>query len=382
MAWIRRLPSGLWAATVRLPDGRRVTETRELKGAIERWAAELESDIRRGDWIDPRAGRITVGECWQRWGQTRRLERASRKRDESHWRNHVAPRWERVPVGSILRPDVSAWVVDMERAGVGAATIEGALGVLRALLDAAVDARMIRDNPARGVRVPRRRAHQDRVLHPSEDVLLLDALDRLFPGRPDGRLMCELMLYCGLRWEEAGALDREHVDTRRALLHIGPVLERDGTIRPYPKTPAGRRTVPVDRELWPRLREHVLSVPPGGLVITSPGGGPLDYSRWYSRVWRVALEGRPAYPGGRGHPARPAIPGAQLDDPQPTPHDLRHTYGTRLGEQRVPGHEIMALMGHESLASVQRYLHAGDGRHDRAREAVERARGAKIMSHW
>src|SRR5690606_36664133 len=92
MAWIRILASGLWAATVSLPDGRRVTETRELKGAIERWATELESDIRRGDWIDPRAGRITVGECWQRWGQTRRLERASRKRDESHWRNHVAPR--------------------------------------------------------------------------------------------------------------------------------------------------------------------------------------------------------------------------------------------------------------------------------------------------
>lgn len=380
MAWVRRLPSGLWAATVRLPTGKRVTETAELKGTVDRWAVDLEADIRRGDWIDPRAGKLTVGECWARWGETRRLEKASLARDRSHWRVHVAPRWERVPAGAILRPDVAAWVTEMGRAGVGAATIEGAVGVLRSLLDQAVDARLIRDNPARGVRLPRRDAHTDRVLDPSEDELLLDAFDRLFPGRRDGRLLVELMLYCGLRWEEAGALDREHVDTRRALLHIGPVLERDGTIRPYPKTPAGRRSVPVDRDLWPRLRAHVLTVPAGGLLVTSPGGGRLDYSRWHARVWKVALRGRPAHAGGRGHPARPAVLGAELDDPQPTPHDLRHTFGTRLGEQGVPGHEIMSLMGHESLASVQRYLHAGDGRYDRAREAVERGRSGKIMS--
>ena len=399
MAWVRRLDSGLWAATVRLPSGKRVTETHQLKGSIDDWAADLEADIRRGDWIDPRAGKTTVGECWQRWGKTRRLELASRKRDESHWRVHVAPKWSKTPVGSILRPDLTAWVVEMEeshkdgcpRKGcpgckVGAATIEGAVGVLRSILDQAVDARLIRDNPARGVRVPRRNAHLDRVLDPSEDDLLLAAMDRVTAMRPtgqsqsDGRLLCELMLYCGLRWEEAGALDRDHVDTRRALLHIGPVLERDGTIRPYPKTPAGVRSVPVDRDLWPRLRAHTLTVSPGGLLVTSPEGGPLDYSRWHSRVWKVALRGRPAYPGAKGHPPREAVAGAELDDPPPTPHDLRHTYGTRLGEEGVPGHEIMALMGHESLASVQRYLHAGDGRHDRARAAIERGRGVKIMS--
>lgn len=381
MAWIRRLPAPtdprrprLWAGTVRLPDGRRVTRTDELKGVVDAWAADLEADTRRGDWIDPRSGKVSVGECWTRWGRSRALEKASLKRDTSHWRCHVQPRWAGVPVGAILRPDVSAWVVDMQTRGVGAATIQGALGVLRSLLDQAVDARLVRDNPARGVKAPRRRAHLDRVLDPSEDELLLAALDRVAPGRCDGRLLAELMLYCGLRFEEAGAVDREHIDTRRALVHVGPVLERDGTIRPYPKTPAGVRSVPVDRDLWPRLRAHVMSVAPGGLVITTPQGRPLNYSRWYARVWRPALDGRPASPGGQGHPPRAAIAGALLDDPQPTPHDLRHTYGTRLGEQGVVGHEIMALMGHESLASVQRYLHAGDGRHDRARDAVERAR--------
>lgn len=370
MAYIRQLPSGLWAATVRTPVGR-ITETRELKGAVKAWADDMEADVRRGDFIDPRAGDITVGEWWDRCRDARHLEMASRKRDLSHWRVHVAPRWEKVPVGAILKPDVGTWVTGMERAGVGAATIQGAVGVLRALMEQAVDARLRRENPARGVRMPRRQAHIDRVLLPEEDELLLSALDRQFPGRADGRLFCEVLLYCGLRYEEAAALDRHHVDLRRQLVHVGPVLERDGTIRPYPKSPAGERTLPVDDEVWPRFRAHVLTVAPGGLLFTAARGGTLHYSSWLRRVWQRGLV-EVTERGGRGQ----ILAERQvLEDPQPTPHDLRHTYGTRLGDAGLGVHEIMALMGHETLESAQRYLHAGEGRFDRARDAMRRARG-------
>ena len=373
MAWIRQLPSGKWAATVTTPMGR-ITQSHQLRGTIARWASEQEQALARGDWIDPRQGRVTVGEWRERCQGARRLELASRRRDESHWRVHVEPYWGRIRVGAILRPDVSTWVSAMQAAGVGAATMQGALGVLRAMLEQAVDARIIAVNPARGVRTPRQDAHLDRVLAPTEDEALLSALDRAAPGRPDGRLMGELLLYCGLRWEEAGALDRDHVNTRTRMLDIGPILERDGTIRPYGKSPAARRAVPVDEDLWPRIAARVMEIRRGDLLIVGPRGDALDYSRWYQRVWRRALDGWPAYRGARGHPPRDADPGAQLDDPRPTPHDLRHTYATRLGEQGVPGHELRVLTGHESLASVQRYLHAGDGRFDRARAAIRRAR--------
>ena len=377
MAWIRKLPSGLWAATIYSPAGRR-TKSHELRGTIEKWAAEQERRVDQGDWIDPKAGKVTVTECWDRFAAGRRLEKASRKRDESHWRVHVRLRWGHVPVATILKPDVSAWVVALERKGVGAATIQGALGVLRSVLESAVDARIIRDNPARAVHAPRRDAHLDRVLGPAEDALLLAALERQFPDRPDARLFCELMLYCGLRFEEAAALDREHVALRHQLLHVGPVLERDGTIRPYGKSRAATRAVPVDDDLWPRLREHVMTVrpgsalatPPAGLLFVSPKGGLLDYSRWHNRVWQRGL----LEVTERGQRAAILATRQTLEDPQPTPHDLRHSYGTRLAENGVPPHEIMSLMGHESLASVQRYLHPGDARFDRAREATRRAR--------
>lgn len=369
MAWIRQLPSGLWAATVRTPAGR-ITETRRLKGQVEAWARDLEADVARGDFIDPRSGEATLGQMWERARDAKRLERASRKRDESHWRQHVAPRWAKVPVGSVLKPDVSTWVVQMERAGVGAATIQGSVGVLRGLFELAVEARLIRANPARDVRMPKRKAHVDRVLNLDEDLKLLESLDRQFPGRHDARLFVEILLYCGLRWEEAAAIDREHVDMRRQLVHVGPVLERDGSIRPYPKSPAGIRDVPVDDEIWPRLREHAMTVRPRGLLFTAARGSVLHYSSWHRRVWQRGLF-EVTVRGKRGAilEQRPI-----LDDPQPTPHDLRHTYGTRLGDAGLGVHEIMALMGHETLESAQRYLHAGKDRFDRAREAMRRAR--------
>jgi integrase len=378
VAWIRRLPSGLWAATVHTPTGR-ITNSHELKGRVERWAHDLEADVRRGDFIDPRAGEITVGKWWEKSRDSRRLELASRKRDESHWRCHVEPKWGRVPVGAILKPDVSAWVVAMERKGIGAATIQGALGVLRGLLESAVDAKLRRDNPARQVNAPRRAAHLDRVLAPHEDELLLTSLDRQFPGRPDARLFVELLLYCGLRYEEAAAIDREHVDLRRKLINVGPVLERDGTIRPYPKSRAGERAVPVDDHVWPRLRDRALATKPGDLLFRSQRGrrrgedpGTLHYSSWHRRVWQRGL----VEVVERGRRGEILAQRQILDDPQPTPHDLRHTYGTRLGEQGVPTHEIMALMGHEDLESAQRYLHAGEDRFERARRATKAAREA------
>ena len=65
MAWVRKLDSGLWAATVRTPAGR-ITETRPLKGQAKEWAAGVEDEVRRGDFIDPRTARVTVGEWRER----------------------------------------------------------------------------------------------------------------------------------------------------------------------------------------------------------------------------------------------------------------------------------------------------------------------------
>lgn len=385
MAWVRKLPSGLHSATVRTPAGR-ITESFDLLSQANGWARDQEAAIRRGDWIDPRRAKILTGAWWEQCQGARHLAQASRLRDASHWRCHVEPRWGETAIGAITKSDVGKWIVAMSEAGVGAATIEGAVGVLRALLDQAIEEEILRVNAARRVRKPPRDAHVDRVLDYGEEKQLLDALDRLFPDRADARLFCELVVDTGMRWEEAAVLPPSLVDTRRQRIHIAWVMERDGTARPYAKSTAGNRMVTygdalVDRVAAAKRAARAVAgvFPRGGpaeMVFTSPTGRVLSYSNWHHRVWSVALAGRPAIGKVRGHKPREAVPGAGLDDPQPTCHDLRHTFGTRLADAGVPVHDLMALLGHGDVRSTQRYMHSTEARFERAREALKRARSA------
>lgn len=299
-------------------------------------------------FIDPRGAQITVGDWRERCAASRRQEKATAKWEQSIWSQHVAPAWQTTRLESILRPDVNAWVSTMEKAGVGAHTIIGGINVLSGLFELAVDARLIRMNAARGVRRPRLPDHIDRTLTPGEQRVLLASLDEKFGDRVDGHLFVEVLIECGLRWEEAAALDRSHVNMRRKLVHVNNVMERDGTVREYPKSKAGARLVPVGDDLWPRLRDLAMTRKADGLLFLSPKGEPLNYHNWKKRVWDVALH--EVERGKRGKiMSRTPI----MAEPLPTPHDCRHTFGTRLAEQGVPQHEIGALLGH-SPGSLRR----------------------------
>jgi integrase len=374
MAYIRQLPSGLWAATVRTPAGR-ITETRELRGAVKAWADNLEADINRGEFLDPRLAKHTVGEVWAKYATARRIEMASRKRDESHWKVWVAPRWSDEPIGGIVKPDVQTWVNELEEQDVGGWTIIAALNVLKAALELAVDAGWIKANPARRVRPPVAPTHVDRVIDGDEEALILERLDELFPERRDARLFVETMLETGGRWEEVAAVRREAVNLRHGLVAFGPVMERSGEVREYPKGARSRnhpafRDAPLGPDLLARLRPIVLATDPGGLVFTAPKGGPLLYPTWLRRVWNRALREPVLDEGGKPIGWTPLVA-----DPLPTPHDCRHTFGTRMADAGLEQHDRMALMGHKDVRSGQRYTHSGDRRFDAARDALRRARG-------
>lgn len=373
MAYIRQLKSGLWAATVRTPAGR-ITETRELKGAVKAWAEQLEAEVGRGEFLDPRLARNTVGQVWEKFFSARRLEKASRARDESHWRKWVEPRWGEVPVGDVLKPDVQKWVNQLEENGVGGWTIIAALNVLKAALELAVDAGWVRANTARRVRPPVPPAHVDRVIDGEEEDSILSRLDELFPDRRDARLFVEMLFETGGRWEEVAAVTREAVNLRAGLVSFGPVMERGGTVRAYPKGARNRhdsafRDAPIGPELLLRLRPVVLATKPGGLVFTAPRGGAMLYPTWLRRVWNAALQVPVIDDAGVRIGTEPLV-----CEPLPTPHDTRHTFGTRLADAGVKLHDRMALMGHKDLRSGQRYVHSGESRFDAARDALRRAR--------
>lgn len=380
MASFRRLPSGKWQAVVKVA-GKRYTRTDPLKKVVQDWAAELESQLRRGDFVDPNAGKVTLASWWVEWQTTRRVAKATAAKNETHWRVHVEPAFGSWPLAQIQSIDVEKWVAGMVARKVGGEATATALRLLRQVLEAAVDARRIRVNPAEKVRAPKPPKHVDRFLDVDEADRLLEHVTRPVrpeKGTPRGRawervpdlesqLLVKLMLDAGLRWQEAGGMHHFRVDVRRRRVRVQEVLERDGAIKAQPKSEAGARWAPLTDELVELYEQHVRRHGREGLVfaldydVAPEQRVPLDYSNWVKRVWG------------------PAVRAAELAAPLPTPHDCRHSYGSWLADNGVPPHEIMVLMGHSSLRAVERYIHASEARMDRAREALgaRRAHGGE-----
>ncbi|MCL1598074.1 MAG: hypothetical protein M3094_02735, partial [Actinomycetia bacterium] len=60
-------------------------QTFDKRRDAERFSAQVETDLARGDYIDPRAGLVTVGDYADRWMTLRRsMARSTRDRDRSY----------------------------------------------------------------------------------------------------------------------------------------------------------------------------------------------------------------------------------------------------------------------------------------------------------
>lgn len=70
---VRQLPSGQWQARYPGPDGqlRSAPHTFAREKDADQWLSEVETDLRRGDWTDPDAGRIPLSQYAKAWIEER-----------------------------------------------------------------------------------------------------------------------------------------------------------------------------------------------------------------------------------------------------------------------------------------------------------------------
>ena len=69
---VRHLPSGRWQARYRDLAGKSHTapQTFSTRPEAARFLAQVETDLARGEWTDPRAGRVSFAEWAARWQDT------------------------------------------------------------------------------------------------------------------------------------------------------------------------------------------------------------------------------------------------------------------------------------------------------------------------
>lgn len=347
MAWAEKLPSGKYRGVYRDASGaKRSAGTFTHKPRAERAAAAKEEHARKAMTRDPEAYRRPWGEWCDEWWPSRGVEASTLRHDAARRRNHLDPRWATVPIGSITRQDVKAWVAKLRRDGLGAETAKRCVHLLSASLAAAVDAEVIDANPAAQMKMSKGAQAQERFLTGEE----YDALRDAMPTTMD-RLILETLCFTGLRWGELAGLHRARVDLRRGLIRVVETYdEAAGTMKPYPKGKAVR-DVPLTpslieqyKALTPRVGtcgvDHLAGRCLSPLLLTSDEGHPLRNSNWSYRVWRPAVER-----AGIGHVR---------------PHDCRHSFASWLLQNGHPLAEVGKLMGHRSTQTTDKYAHLAE----------------------
>ncbi len=156
MASIRQKSSGRWEARYRDALGAMHGKTFPTKTQALRWAREMETDVRRGDWIDPRLARTTFGEWANEYLTTIVHLRAITQGDyERALRVHVLPAFAERPIGAIDHVEVRRFVAEKQAEGLAPKSLQRVRLVLRQVLALAKSAGAIKTNPCDGLRLPR-----------------------------------------------------------------------------------------------------------------------------------------------------------------------------------------------------------------------------------
>jgi integrase len=339
VGWIRerKLSDGrkVYLAGTRAPDRRQVTKQCRTKAEARAWIAATETDVARGQYVDPNAAKIPLTDWADHWTSTRVGVRATTAvRDASIIANHIKPAFGTRDLDQISREDVQRWLKRLSQKR-SPQTVRRAYQLLRVLMDEAVAAGRLRANPI------------DRL------ALALTAaeVDKLVVEMPDQyRGLVLFLAYSGLRIGEAAYLRHRHIDRERAVVVVeGTLVEVHGSVvEQPPKTTAGRRIVPVPRAVL----DAIVPGAPDEYVFTGAQGGPIRARAFLARHFR------------------PAVERAEL-----TPlrvHDLRATHISMLYAVGASPAQVQARLGHaDARVALEHYAVALPDVEDATTRALE-----------
>ncbi len=218
-------------------------------------------------------------------------------------------------------------------------------------------------NPARQVRNPKTEQRLPRFLTESDVDALLGFVDDSPVGHRD-RALLELLYATGLRASEITGLDLDAIRPDAMLR----VLGKGSKERLVPFGQRARQAL----DTWLRVRTTWL----GG---DAPHGRKLEAEKAADARAAVFLSERGARLSTDG--LRRILDRRLRESPiakRVTPHALRHSFATHLLNSGADLRAIQELLGHESLATTQRYTHLSTRRlQDIYRSSHPRARRNK-----
>jgi integrase len=277
---VRKLPSGRYQARYPGPDGlmRPAPYTFATARDADDWLAEKQTEIKKGEWIDPDASAVNFEEYALRWVAERKLAPTSEELYRRLLRLHVLPTFGETDLDQITAPRVRSWRSERLDATGAPTTVAKAYRLLKAVMETAVDDELIRRNPCRIRGAGKESAPERPVATVAQVDALADAMG------PRWRLMVYLAAYGPARPEEQAALRRRDVDLENVGVWIRGAEPELTTGRRAPgdtKSDAGRRYLALPEFMRKDLVRHLkwfAEKEPDGLLFVGEKGAPFRRS--------------------------------------------------------------------------------------------------------
>ncbi|MER6411145.1 tyrosine-type recombinase/integrase [Streptomyces humidus] len=311
--------------------------------------ADKQTEMRRGDWHDPDAGKVPFSEYATAYIRERELATTTRQLYRSLLRQHLEPTFGAVNVAEISPPLVRRWRADKLAAGTGPTTVANAYALLCGIMRTAVSDLLIRRNPctikgASTVHTPERPTATVQEVYDLADAI-----------QPRYRALVLMAGFLGLRFGELIGLHRRDVDLDGGSVRVRrAVAELNNGQREIkaPKSAAGKRTVAIPAAILPEIRVHLDLYAEHGadgrVFVGAKGATPRR--NHFNRLWHKACSDA-------------GIKGLHF-------HDLRHTGNTLAASTGASTRELMARMGHSSARAALIYQHASADRDRLIADAV------------
>jgi integrase len=338
---VRKLPSGRYQAVYTCDDERHVApDTFRTKADANVYLSGIETDLKRGTWIDPRAGNVSFSDFANSWLRSRPdLRPRSKMLYRSLLDRHLIPIFGHLPISEIAPSQIRIWHAELLAKTPG--TASSAYRLVRAIFNTAVQDELLLRSPCRVPKGGADRAKERPLLTLAEVQALTDAM-------PDNlQSAVTLAAWGALRRGEVLGLRRRDVDPLRSRVRVeraqlelddGKVLFTD------PKTDAGIRDVHLPEQAMRAVNAHLdayVSSHRDALLFTGRTGNPLRAQTLETAFRKARLA---------------------CGLPQARFHDLRHFSLTVAAAAGASTKELMRRAGHSSADAALRYQHASEDR--------------------
>jgi integrase len=349
------------------------------KMRAEAFLGEVQTELRRGTYVDPDAGKVAFEVYGRRWLASQGFEESTREAVAQRLRLHVFPHLGHRNLDSLRPSDIREWLKALLDKKLGDSYRQVIFVHAQAILNAAVDDERIRKNPCNASSVQKPQIAARKVVPWTAERVhaVREAMNERF------RVTVALGAGLGLRQGEVFGLSPDDVDWDQGVVHVRRQVKLVGERPCFGLPKRGKtREVPLPESVGRELRAHMEVYPP--LEVTLPwqsqGGEPVTarvvvWSRERTVAWRPVYNQNAWATALRraGVKPLPRVDGF---------HALRHFYASTLMDAGESITALAAYLGHADPGfTLKVYTHLMPSSKQRTQRAVDAVFGGPEVPH-